>query len=113
MVGNRFRALAYEDMKSFRDSYFMDYVTQGAVNCRRVTFTIDFLSSTDGGRHKSTTIENIEPKTGIKYQLTMVESTTGKQVERTFASESRFKPDTLEGSIFVEMSDSMSGQWNR
>jgi len=94
MTGSQFQALAYNDMKSFRDSYFMEYVTQGKVNCRAVTFTIDFLSNTDGGRKRSTTIENVEPKSGITYQLTMVESKTGKQVERTFASGSRFKSNS-------------------
>jgi hypothetical protein len=95
LTGAAVHALPYADMKSFHDSYFIDFVKRGVVNCRNVTFTIHTLSRAQGGREKRTTIENLAPESEIRYRLTIVEGKGGKQVERAFESDSRFRPDPV------------------
>jgi hypothetical protein len=95
LTGSTMHVLPYADMKSFHDSYFIDFVKRGVVNCRNVTFTIDTLSSAKGGREKRTTIENLAPESEIRYRLTIVEGKGGKQVERAFESDSRFRPGSV------------------
>ena len=96
MTGGPPHGLVYCDMKTFRDQYFKDFVLQGAVNCRKVTFTIDVLSSAEKGREKSTTIGDIVLVGDVWSNLTIVEDQRERQVERAFESKSRFKPTQLQ-----------------
>ncbi|KAF2827098.1 hypothetical protein CC86DRAFT_370153 [Ophiobolus disseminans] len=97
MTGAHNNSLPYGDMKSFGPSLFMDFVRKEAVNCRKVTFTLDSLSRAEGGRAMSTVLAIHEESTNIRYHLTIVQNKEEKQVERAFKSSSRFKPECPEG----------------
>lgn len=91
-TGDRTSRLPYGCMKSFPSEYFINQVTKGEVNCRKVTFTIQtFL----GEKTKATSLQNLIPKTNISYVMTIVEDEEGMQVEQAFMSESRFRPVIL------------------
>jgi hypothetical protein len=86
------------DMKSWPPVYFMNFVVDGRVNCRKVVFSLDEMASEDGGRDRTTRIANILPGTKILCVLDITQNKEGKQTERAYSSDVRFRPlEALKG----------------
>lgn len=82
-------------VKSLDPRLFDEYVDAGKVNCRTVIFTVQELANAEGGRHKSTTLDMSDEKTGISYTMTIVQDDEEIQVEREFVSDTRFRLGAL------------------
>lgn len=82
-------------VKSLDPRLFDEYVDEGKVNCRTVIFTVQELANAKGGRHKSTTLDMSDEKTGISYTMTIVQDDEEIQVEREFVSDTRFRRGAL------------------
>jgi hypothetical protein len=81
----------WDDMKSMDHKLMAPFVALGRVNCSKITFTLEHMIEADTDEGKTTTIENIFPGTDISYQLTIVEDGNGNQLQRSYASSTRFK----------------------
>ncbi|CAO2647450.1 Nn.00g083720.m01.CDS01 [Neocucurbitaria sp. VM-36] len=92
LTGSDFNRLPYHDLKSWGPGLFIKYVFEGRVHCKKVTFTIDELANVEGGKEQSTEISNVVPKTRISYLLNIVQDKVGRQTERGYSSEVRFRP---------------------
>jgi hypothetical protein len=89
--------LIYGDMKSWRSRYFLDYVIQGRVNCKRVKFGLTAFREKEDENNKTTRLANSIPGTNIVYIMHVVENNLGQQTERTYSSDVRFRPTAPEG----------------
>lgn len=83
--------LPWGDLKAFHPKYFTTPANAGQVNCKAVTFTIKVLAEAEQGRDCTTSLENYLEKSGAPYTLTIVQSASGQQSERTYFSETRFR----------------------
>ncbi|KAF1848169.1 uncharacterized protein K460DRAFT_353187 [Cucurbitaria berberidis CBS 394.84] len=92
LTGCHFYRLPYYDLKSWRSHLFIDYVGKGKVHCKKVTFTIDELANEMNGRKMCTRIANVIPGTKILYLMEIVQDGVGRQTERVYSSEVRFRP---------------------
>lgn len=81
----------WDDMKSMDHKLMAPFVALGRVNCSKITFTLEHMIEGDTDEGKTTTIENIFPGTDVSYQLTIVEDGNGHQLQRSYASSTRFK----------------------
>jgi hypothetical protein len=82
--------LVYGNLKSLDRSIFEDFAERGQVNCKAVTFTLESLVDADGGRTDDWTLEN-HLGNGVPYNLKIVHDKEGRQSERTYSSDTRFK----------------------
>lgn len=62
-----------------------------AVRCQEVRFTLDVLAQKEGGREKRTELRNTIPGTTTEYVLEIVQDKEGRQTERVYESENRFR----------------------
>ncbi|KAF2191996.1 hypothetical protein K469DRAFT_719062 [Zopfia rhizophila CBS 207.26] len=81
----------YCDLKSLDNRIFYNFMVEGRVNCKSVTFTIERLVNEEGGRDRSTPLDNIA-EGNIPFTLTIVQNKRDQQVERTYSSPTRFRP---------------------
>jgi hypothetical protein len=79
------------DMKSWPSRYFIDYVVDGKVNCKKVVFMLDELADQEDGRHKTTRIANIILGTKILCVMDITQNKIGAQTERAYSSDVRFR----------------------
>jgi hypothetical protein len=77
------------DMKSWPSRYFIDYVVDGKVNCKKVVFMLDALADQEDGRHKTTRIANIILGTKILCVMDITQNKIGAQTERAYSSDVR------------------------
>jgi len=97
-AGDYDEELVYGDMKSWPNRFFLDYVVDGEVNCKKIKFSLPGLKKNSDGSEKTTRLENIIiPGTTILYSMHITEDKAGNQTERTYLSDVRFRP-TAEGS---------------
>ena len=92
LVGRDQRRFPSDGLKSWHPPLFMNRVRNGKVHCKKITFTIDGLANVKDGREKSTQIANMVPDTKILYLLEIVQDKAGRQTERVYSSDVRFKP---------------------
>ncbi|KAF1948265.1 hypothetical protein CC80DRAFT_556495 [Byssothecium circinans] len=88
--------LPYGDLKSVKSEFFLDAVERGLVNCKAVTFTLDFLANIEDGRVKTVKLENELKKSRVVYSLVITQDKKDQQSERTYSSASRFKPMAID-----------------
>jgi hypothetical protein len=86
------------DLKMFEllCHHFIDCAKKSRINPKMVTFSIDHLVKNMGQNSKSTTLENMFDEENIPYTLVIVQDEEEKQVERTYYSPTRFRPQATE-----------------